>query len=140
MVELTAILQEDVLQLAQTKLALDEAVAGEDNEDEKVETQMKSNLMNRLRTQLAQADSEEAFIAATQVPLPASTIISTSVDLKELSDEGMAGSNTLGTTTPSGDAFSSFGITPAGTPPTSSRASLVATPFEDSDSDIVMLN
>lgn len=47
-------LQENIMQLGQTKLALDEAVAGEDND--KIEKVMKDSLMNTLRKQLLEND------------------------------------------------------------------------------------
>jgi len=70
-----------MFKLAQTKLALDEAVAGEHEEgkENKVEREIKKSLISLLRTQLEQADSEEAFLAATQIDdLPPPSILYTS--------------------------------------------------------------
>ena len=44
-------IEEDMLQLGMTKLALDEAVAGEEGE-ERVEREMKTSLMNVVRKKL----------------------------------------------------------------------------------------
>ena len=44
-------IEEDMLELGMTKLALDEAVAGEEGE-EKVEREMKTSLMNVVRKKL----------------------------------------------------------------------------------------
>ncbi|KZS98307.1 hypothetical protein SISNIDRAFT_481063 [Sistotremastrum niveocremeum HHB9708] len=54
-------IEEDMLKLGQTKLALDEAVAGEDNErgESNAEKIMKSTLMNTLRQQLAEEEKND---------------------------------------------------------------------------------
>jgi hypothetical protein len=70
-----------MFKLAQTKLALDEAVAGEYEEgsENKVEREIKKSLISLLRTQLEQSNSDEAFIAATQIDsLPPPSILYTS--------------------------------------------------------------
>jgi len=70
-----------MFKLAQTKLALDEAVAGEYEEgsEKKVEREIKKSLISLLRTQLEQSDSDEAFFAATQIDdLPPPSILYTS--------------------------------------------------------------
>jgi len=51
-------IEEDMFQLGQTKLALDEAVAGEEGE-EKVEHEMKTSLMNVVRKKLVDNTSGE---------------------------------------------------------------------------------
>lgn len=49
--------EEDMLALGRTKLALDEAVAGDDEEGEqRVESEMKMSLMNVVRQQLVEDD------------------------------------------------------------------------------------
>jgi SWI/SNF-related matrix-associated actin-dependent regulator of chromatin subfamily A containing DEAD/H box 1 len=55
-------IEEDMLRLGQTKLALDEAVAGDGGEQvgEDVERKMKTSLMNALRKQLANAEAVDA--------------------------------------------------------------------------------
>ena len=55
-------IEEDMLRLGQTKLALDEAVAGDGGEQvgEDVERKMKTSLMNALRKQLANAEAADA--------------------------------------------------------------------------------
>jgi SWI/SNF-related matrix-associated actin-dependent regulator 1 of chromatin subfamily A len=55
-------IEEDMLHLGQTKLALDEAVAGDGGEQvgEDVERKMKTSLMNALRKQLANAEAADA--------------------------------------------------------------------------------
>jgi SWI/SNF-related matrix-associated actin-dependent regulator 1 of chromatin subfamily A len=55
-------IEEDMLRLGQTKLALDEAVAGDGGEQvgEDVERKMKTSLMNTLRKQLANAEAIDA--------------------------------------------------------------------------------
>ena len=50
-------IEEDMLALGQMKLALDEAVAGEETE-ERVEREMKVSLMNAVRKKLAADDPE----------------------------------------------------------------------------------
>ena len=70
-----------MFKLAQTKLALDEAVAGEYEEgsEKKVEREIKKSLISLLRTQLEQSNSDEAFLAATQIDdLPPPSILCTS--------------------------------------------------------------
>lgn len=58
-------IEEDMLRLGETKLALDEAVAGDveetdgDKGESKQETEMKMSLMNVLRKQLEQQDSRQ---------------------------------------------------------------------------------
>ena len=49
-----------MLRLAQTKLALDEAVAGEDG-DTKAEKIMKESLMSTLRKQFVESDGVESL-------------------------------------------------------------------------------
>lgn len=53
-------IEEDMLRLGQTKLALDEAVAGDGGEHvgEDVERKMKTSLMSTLRKQLANAEAD----------------------------------------------------------------------------------
>lgn len=53
-------IEEDMLKLGQTKLALDEAVAGDDDPkvEEAVEREMKTSLMNVLRKQFRDVDEE----------------------------------------------------------------------------------
>jgi hypothetical protein len=55
-------IEEDMLRLGQTKLALDEAVAGDGSEQagEDVERKMKTSLMSTLRKQLANAAAGDA--------------------------------------------------------------------------------
>ena len=55
-------IEEDMLRLGQTKLALDEAVAGDGGEQvgEDVERKMKTSLMSALRKQLANAEAVDA--------------------------------------------------------------------------------
>ena len=45
-------IEEDMLELGRTKLALDEAVADEEGEEDKVEREMKTSLMNVVRKKL----------------------------------------------------------------------------------------
>lgn len=54
-------IEEDMLRLGQTKLALDEAVAGDGGEQvgEDFERKMKTSLMNALRKQLANAEAAD---------------------------------------------------------------------------------
>ena len=59
-------IEEDMLRLGQTKLALDEAVAGDgDDADQKEESaqdgEMKTSLMNTLRKQLEQQQSSNTL-------------------------------------------------------------------------------
>jgi len=56
-------IEEDMLRLAQTKLALDEAVAGEDG-DTKAEKIMKESLMSTLRKQFVETDGVESTTAS----------------------------------------------------------------------------
>jgi SWI/SNF-related matrix-associated actin-dependent regulator of chromatin subfamily A containing DEAD/H box 1 len=66
-------IEEDMLRLGETKLALDEAVAGDAEEAEgdkgesKQEKEMKMSLMNVLRKQLEQQDTRQT---GTGVPTP----------------------------------------------------------------------
>ena len=55
-------IEEDMLHLGQTKLALDEAVAGDGGEHagEDIERKMKTSLMSTLRKQLANAEAGDA--------------------------------------------------------------------------------
>jgi len=55
-------IEEDMLRLGQTKLALDEAVAGDGGEPagEDIERKMKTSLMSTLRKQLANAEADDA--------------------------------------------------------------------------------
>jgi SWI/SNF-related matrix-associated actin-dependent regulator of chromatin subfamily A containing DEAD/H box 1 len=55
-------IEEDMLRLGQTKLALDEAVAGDGAEQvgEDFERKMKTSLMSALRKQLANAEAADA--------------------------------------------------------------------------------
>lgn len=55
-------IEEDMLRLGQTKLALDEAVAGDGEEQpgEDFERKMKTSLMSALRKQLANAEAGDA--------------------------------------------------------------------------------
>jgi SWI/SNF-related matrix-associated actin-dependent regulator 1 of chromatin subfamily A len=59
-------IEEDMLRLGETKLALDEAVAGDSEEtdgdkgENKQETEMKMSLMNVLRKQLEQQDTRQS--------------------------------------------------------------------------------
>jgi len=68
-------IEEDMLRLGETKLALDEAVAGNteetdgDREENKQETEMKMSLMSVLRKQLEQQDSRQS---GSQAPTPTS--------------------------------------------------------------------
>ena len=57
-------IEEDMLRLGQTKLALDEAVAGDGGEHvgEDVERKMKTSLMSTLRKQLANAEAADAEV------------------------------------------------------------------------------
>ena len=60
-------IEEDMLALGMTKLALDEAVAGEEGE-EKVEREMKTSLMNVVRKKLeVDEDPEDPDIKPTGV-------------------------------------------------------------------------
>lgn len=52
-------IEEDMLALGQTKLALDEAVAGEEGEEEKVEQEIKTSLMNVVRRKLETEPEQE---------------------------------------------------------------------------------
>jgi SWI/SNF-related matrix-associated actin-dependent regulator 1 of chromatin subfamily A len=54
-------IEEDMLRLGQTKLALDEAVAGDSEEQagEDLERKMKTSLMSTLRKQLANAEIDD---------------------------------------------------------------------------------
>ena len=45
-------IEEDMLELGRTKLALDEAVAGDEEGEERIETEMKTSLMNVVRKKL----------------------------------------------------------------------------------------
>ncbi|OCH88857.1 hypothetical protein OBBRIDRAFT_757376 [Obba rivulosa] len=58
-------IEEDMLALGQTKLALDEAVAGEEGE-EKVEREMKTSLLNVVRKKLQETGPEEAVEPETK--------------------------------------------------------------------------
>ncbi len=49
-------IEEDILELGRTKLALDEAVAGEDGAEDKVEREMKTSLMNVVRKKLQEGN------------------------------------------------------------------------------------
>ena len=55
-------IEEDMLRLGQTKLALDEAVAGDGGEQagEDIERKIKTSLMSTLRKQLANASAGDA--------------------------------------------------------------------------------
>lgn len=69
-------IEEDMLRLGETKLALDEAVAGESEEVDgdkgasKQEKEVKKSLMAQLRKQLERQD--EASTGAGQIPSPSS--------------------------------------------------------------------
>ncbi|KAI0314088.1 SNF2 family N-terminal domain-containing protein [Amylostereum chailletii] len=52
-------IEEDMLKLGQTKLALDQAVAGDEEAGENVERQMKTSLMSMLRKQATEEKPEE---------------------------------------------------------------------------------
>lgn len=49
-------IEEDILQLANTKLALDEAIAGDEEASKQTENEVKKSLIQRLRKQLEQED------------------------------------------------------------------------------------
>lgn len=69
-------IEEDMLRLGETKLALDEAVAGESEEGDgdkgasKQEKEVKKSLMGQLRRQLERQDG--ASIGPGQIPAPSS--------------------------------------------------------------------
>lgn len=69
-------IEEDMLRLGETKLALDEAVAGESEEVDgdkgasRQEKEVKKSLMAQLRKQLERQD--EASTGAGQIPAPSS--------------------------------------------------------------------
>jgi SWI/SNF-related matrix-associated actin-dependent regulator 1 of chromatin subfamily A len=50
-------IEEDILQLANTKLQLDEAVAGDEEASKQTENEVKKSLIQRLRKQLEQEDT-----------------------------------------------------------------------------------
>ncbi|KAG8792546.1 hypothetical protein FRC17_008581, partial [Serendipita sp. 399] len=52
-------IEEDILALAQTKLALDEAVAGDEEASKQTENEVKKSLIQRLRKQLEQQDQQQ---------------------------------------------------------------------------------
>ncbi|KAG8862700.1 hypothetical protein FRC20_011067 [Serendipita sp. 405] len=52
-------IEEDILALAQTKLALDEAVAGDEEASKQTENEVKKSLIQRLRKQLEQQDQQD---------------------------------------------------------------------------------
>ncbi|PCH43660.1 hypothetical protein WOLCODRAFT_75036 [Wolfiporia cocos MD-104 SS10] len=68
-------IEEDMLALGQTKLALDEAVAGEDGE-EQVEREMKTSLMNVVRKKLQEAPEDMEQPAADSEPMDMSSPLS----------------------------------------------------------------
>ena len=53
-------IEEDMLELGLTKLALDEAVAGDEEGEEKVEREMKTSLMNVVRKKLEEARDDDS--------------------------------------------------------------------------------
>ena len=55
-------IEEDMLELGKTKLALDDAVAGDEATEERVEREMKTSLMNVVRKKMEEtkSDVEEA--------------------------------------------------------------------------------
>ena len=55
-------IEEDMLELGRTKLALDDAVAGEEEGEEKVEREMKTSLMNVVRKKLEETNKEDSGI------------------------------------------------------------------------------
>jgi len=63
-------IEEDMLALGQTKLALDEAVAGEEGE-EKVEREIKTSLMNVVRKKLEETGPEETVQQEETKAVPA---------------------------------------------------------------------
>lgn len=52
-------IEEDMLELGRTKLALDEAVAGEEGEEEQIEREIKTSLMNVVRKKLEEVQDVE---------------------------------------------------------------------------------
>ncbi|EPT05043.1 hypothetical protein FOMPIDRAFT_136854 [Fomitopsis schrenkii] len=65
-------IEEDMLALGQTKLALDEAVAGEEGEEEKVEQEIKTSLMNVVRRKLETVPEQESEPEPVPEPVPES--------------------------------------------------------------------
>lgn len=61
-----------MLALGQTKLALDEAVAGEEGEEEKVEQEIKTSLMNVVRRKLETVPEQESEPEPVPEPVPES--------------------------------------------------------------------
>lgn len=60
-----ATIEEDILQLANTKLQLDEAVAGDEEASKQTENEVKKSLIQRLRKQLEQEDTANGIKEAT---------------------------------------------------------------------------
>ncbi|KAH8080258.1 SNF2 family N-terminal domain-containing protein [Cristinia sonorae] len=76
-------IEEDMLQLGMTKLALDEAVAGEEN-GEQVEKEMKTTLMSAVRKKLEEVKEEDEDDEVVEVPAPGETAgASTAASTKE---------------------------------------------------------
>ena len=55
-------IEEDMLQLGLTKLALDEAVAGDEEGDERIEREIKTSLMNVVRKKLEEGSNENSTV------------------------------------------------------------------------------
>lgn len=68
-------IEEDMLELGQTKLALDEAVAGEEGE-ERVEREMKTSLMNVVRKKLEENTEEKESAAADKAEIDTESSLS----------------------------------------------------------------
>ena len=56
-------IEEDMLQLGLTKLALDEAVAGDEEGEERIEREMKTSLMKVVRKKLEEGRDESSAVA-----------------------------------------------------------------------------
>lgn len=52
-------IEEDMLELGLTKLALDEAVAGDEESEERIEREVKTSLMNVVRKKLEEGKEDE---------------------------------------------------------------------------------
>lgn len=84
-------IEEDILQLAQTKLRLDEAVAGDEEASKQTENEVKKSLIQRLRKKLEQEDSgtapSDTSMAPTQETVIAPTDMSMSSTQKTVTRE-----------------------------------------------------
>ena len=78
-------IEEDMLELGKMKLALDDAVAGEEG-DERIEQEMKTSLMNVVRNKLEvdeDMDDAEAKLEAVSVDEKVNTQESDGMDIDE---------------------------------------------------------